>query len=229
MIIRMKQLALGLLCLTGLVPTAQAGISHQWFEVNIPSGAIANDPALATKRTWDLKITTTGGDDWLSTSISATLNGAATFYQSGFQSANGTAPNQAFLGVAPALDFDSFAAAGLGPVAAATASTRGGYSSSPITILSGNQTSPPASVFQMDYGDLANGGDSTWTVARLTFDANANGTITGNIQSQLRQNSALPKVDISAPIVNGAVVPEPATLSIVGVGGLLLLRRRRTV
>ncbi len=213
------------LVVVAIAPAASAAINYQWVEVPITAAAKINDTALNTKRTWDLKITTTGSDDWLSSSITTNLS-SGSFYHNAFQSANGTAPNQALLAPFPAADFDSFAASASGTPAAATASTAGGYSTNAITILAGNQTTPPSNSFAMDFGDLVNGGDGTWTIVRLTFDSNANGSITGSIQSQLRQNASLPTISISAPIVNGAVVPEPASLGLIGLAGLVLARRR---
>jgi hypothetical protein len=205
-------------------PAAHAGLSFNIVEVPISAAAKSNDPTLNTARSFDVKATVTGSDDWLSGTINASLT-SGSIYQNAFGDSQGNAPNSSFLPLAPALEYDTFVAAANG------STTQPPFASA--TILATNQPNPN---FLVDWGDLVTGGDGTWTIARLTLNPSANGTLAGTLQSRDRQNAALPKLDYSFPIENGAVVvaavPEPgvlpATAGLVGIIALgVRIRRRR--
>lgn len=141
-----------------------------------------------------------------------------------FQHGSGgqTAPPAGFFGFSPSLEFDTFITLGAfnSENADATPSVAGGAV---------NIGGAPSATFNNQTIDIAYfppGGTvisnrSDYPVARITLADTANGTLT--LFAADEANSA-PYV---FAIVNGVVIPEPATLGLLGLGGLAMLRRRR--
>jgi hypothetical protein len=84
-------------------PPPPSGIAHNFVEVPISAEAIAEDPALARARCFDLEVIMSENDDWTASEAWATINGS--FYQ---HSMGTNVPQQVMWDVMPALRFDSF-------------------------------------------------------------------------------------------------------------------------
>lgn len=78
-------------------------IAHQLVEVPITPAAVADNPALAGKKCYDLRVTMSNGDDWTATEAVATVSGS--FYQ---DSSGADVPLPALWASNASLQFDSF-------------------------------------------------------------------------------------------------------------------------
>lgn len=181
------------------------------------------DNTLDGFRTFDLSIDFTG--EYSGSQILSVLS-TGTFYQDAVGS--DSPPNAAFFGTFPDLEFDTFFAQG-GSTSGTTVGTLGvGGGGGPVNIdgtltdllvdstTLQAQFNPSGSDFIADRSDFL--------VARITVSDDANGTF---------QFLASANDDIPAPnafgelaIVDGELLPEPATAALLGLGGLAMLRRR---
>ncbi len=160
----------------------------------------------------DLVINTTV--DW--TSAVLTVNAPGSIYQNGLGS--NVAPLQAWIGVSSDLEWDTYAAGGT-------------FSTASLTGPAASFTSPPAPVMDANdilvtfYTDATNNTGSV-DLARVTIDS----AFTGGSWSALIYNAdsaGTPALELSGTIVNGALVPEPASMLIMAIGGIGVLARRR--
>lgn len=146
---------------------------------------------------------------------------AGDVYQSEY--GNDTPVDSAFYGFIPAIEFDSFV--GIGGSSAQT--------TEPILVVGGavNIGGEAAKTFTTDGIDItwapaagvvvAN--QSDYFVARITLADTANGTL----RLLGADTDGGPYRTETWQIVDGHIVPEPATLGLLGLGGVAMLRRRR--
>lgn len=141
-------------------PIQNIPLAVRWEPVQISAAALANDPSLADKRTFDLIVNTT--TDWISAGVQVLLPGGSVFYNHPL--GGNTAPATELVAGNPALAFDTYVN---GP---------GGLNSPPL-ILGGYPTAPAASfgptVFSVSWGDLITTPPGEYQIARLTFPAAA--------------------------------------------------------
>lgn len=149
---------------------------------------------------------------------------AGSFYQS--QYGSNTAPSGALIGFEPTLAYDTFMTMG-----GLTAET-----SEDVLIAGGavNLGGGPGATFSSDKLDVAWApaagviveDQADYLVARLTMPDTANGTLHWLV------GTSSGNVVISSAITNGSPIltppdwPEPGTAVLVGLGGLMLMRRR---
>jgi hypothetical protein len=140
-------------------------------EVPISSAAKTADPSLSNYKTLDLQVTVSSGDDWISGEMTVNLT-SGNFYQ---PNGGSNVPAKGAWGVLPNLEFDTFV-------------------SSPNfespTIL-GTPTFSSNQV-NVTWGDTANTGPGTFTVARLTVTKSAVGTINGDVFATSAPTTAIP-------------------------------------
>lgn len=165
-------------------------ISVKFVNVDISSAAKAADATLSSLRTVDVQATVTSGDDFLAGDLLLRLT-TGSFYNTGF-GGNGPKPN--LWSSFPHVQFDTFVA---------------GPNFGDPTIL-GRKEGSGAAVFSPTevnaaWGDLADTGAGTFTIARLTMTANATGTITGNVFA----NSAAGTPKAFSAVIKAA--PPPVT------------------
>ena len=79
--------------------------------------------------------------------------------------------------------------------------------------------------FSLTWYDTPDDGAGTWLLAVVTITTNSMGTITG---TNYDADTAATGVDFAFEIVNGQIVPEPATMAILAFGASLTLFRKRT-
>jgi hypothetical protein len=190
--------------------SANAAITAVWVQNTITPGAFTDSqaPVPAGAQSWDLVVTITGGDDWISGRL---YSDSSTFYNHPFGANNGP-PNSALFPAFPGLEFDTYVRSPSGNPGDALilgGSTPDGQGDTPTAIFS----SSTVSVF---WGDLVNTGDGTFSVARITFSG-AVPTFTGKLFSAQNNINGIPMPQI----------PEPGTAALaLGAMGLLLARRR---
>ena len=213
-----------LVILAAVTCMASADITLEVVPIDNSVGEGGPTPELAGYVTQDLVVTT--DTDWLSAQMIVTLDAPGQIYQDLMGDAspqspgdpNPQSPNPAFFPLVPSLEFDTYLSNGVlgesvswsealdlclgcGPV----------FDSDHISFLwytTGTE----------DIGTLA--------LARVTLADTANGTWQF-VATAMPQGG--PRVEVPAGIVaNGVMyIPEPAMMSLLGLGGLALMRRRR--
>ena len=181
--------------------------SLEWVNV---TGASPPEPN--TFQTWDLNLTLTGSDDFLS----ARLHAAGTFYQDAFGSDNAP-PNPALVSVFPSLAFDTFVASPAG-----SATVLGKFDGSNSNPNTDTGEGPPPATFSASelaivWGDTVTSSPGTYPIAQITFSG-AVPSIVGRASfgsSANIQNAALPQI------------PEPISLGLVAIGATTMLRKPR--
>ena len=171
---------------------------------NIVAGTVAN------------ALTADGqGDDWTGAVLKIDLTAGSVYNDAGF-GADGP-PTSAFIGLVPALAFDSY----VGIIDDATAGIAGGAGD-----LGGgaqNLAGTGVDAASITWFNTATGDTAAVQVANITLSDDAAGTwslITAYAGGQVRSDGIVTGGEL-------ALVPEPASLALMGLGGLAALRRRR--
>ena len=183
-------------------------------------------PEMADYSTLDFVVTT--DTDWLGAQLIVTPDEPGSIYQDPLGNTNPQSPNPAFFSAFPSLEFDTYV-------------THGTLGESVSTTGAVDLGGPPEVIFDSDqlsigwYTD-ATDDTGTFTLARLTGYTSGWQLLGGcpltGFQGHWGTFSFLatavpaegPRVMFSGDL---CLVPEPAALALLGLGGLALVRRRR--
>ncbi len=145
-----------------------------------------------------------GPSEWTSAGIVVDLTAGSVY-----NNTNGGdgPPSTAFIGFVPALAFDTH----VGIIDDGSAGIAGGAGD-----IGGGPQSADAPQISLSWFNTATGDTGGQQIGMITLSEDAAGTWTYVSQG----------VATSGVVVNGALVPEPASLALLGLGGLAALRRR---
>jgi PEP-CTERM motif len=196
------------------------------FVLPVIAAGFATSSAMAASSAWSIDasnivagtvanaLTADGaGDDWTGAVLKIDLTAGSVYNDAGF-GADGP-PTSAFIGLVPALAFDSY----VGIIDDATAGIAGGAGD-----LGGgaqNLAGGGVDAASITWFNTATGDTAAVQVANITLSDDAAGSWA------LITSFAGGLVQTGGTIVGGALVPEPASLALMGLGGLAALRRRR--
>jgi hypothetical protein len=201
---------------------ASAAITATWVQNTISAAAITNDPTLATMQSWSLNVTYTDGD-WASAGLRATLPVGNVFYQNAL--GGNTKPNPSFVALFPGLAYDTYVTGPADTGSTGAPSVLGGLTEP--TASFGGATDPTPGTLSVSWGDLVTSPPGTYEIARLTFPSSVSpSAVTIDQASATFQVNPDGQVSIPGLTGGGGTTPEPATLGLLAVGGLLGLRRR---
>ena len=180
-----------------MASAAQAVMTFKAVDAVITAGAIADDGTLAGATSWDVQVTSTY--DLVGFAVTGFFFDGGGLYQhfAGNAQDLGPPPQWAINGM-PAAEFDSYVQ----------------MPSTPLAIGLG-LSNPP-----LDFADTVDDGPQTdFVMARITLLAPL---ATGTMYVQ-----GIEADGIGLPISYEVELPEPATMSLLALGGLAVLRRRR--
>ncbi len=180
-----------------------------------PGPALTADPALANMQTWDLRVTTDG--NWASAGMRAVLPAGNTFYRS--TSTGITKPEI----ITANREFWTYGAAPSDTGEVNFINVLGGFpEGDPLSNGTANGTNIPG-VFSLAWGDLVTDLPGNYQIARLTFPLGVLFDVLTADQSPNFSKTSQVNPDSTVPIPD---IPEPTSLSLLAVAGLLALRRR---
>ena len=199
---------------------ASAAISGEWEYPAIPAGVldgyVANDLVANTD------------SDWTQAQLLLTLESGSVFQE---VMGGDNPPNPGFFGMVPTLEFDTYLTGGGGskpgdPILAPGAFGDDASIAGGAVDLGGT----PGGKFDtvgIDIGWFTTETNNTaadMLLARITLSDDANGAWALRLSDAAGANSV---TTTNGPVVDGFIIPEPATMSLVVLGGLAMLRRRR--
>ncbi len=151
------------------------------------------------------EIVWSGPADWTSSALLVNLP-TGTAYQTPAAGGDG-APAEFMIGLVPELEFDTYVGI-IGDGSAGIPGNPGGINPDPFSMDAPRINVSWANTSPYDFGPVR--------IGMITLSEDATG------DWKLLSANVL----YSGVVVNGAMVPEPATLGLLGLGGLALLRRR---
>lgn len=193
---------LGILAILAMATVANAAISGTWAE---STQAVVNGEPPAGYVVNDLLVTS--DVDWTNSRLVVELTSGDIYQAPSFDSDFGQV---GFWGLVAGLQWDTAVGSpGLGAAAQA--------------VSAGDAITTSGIAFSW-FDSVDTGAPTDAIIARVTASADAAGTWSVLL---FDADSVGVPTEISGPIVEGAFIPEPMTLSLLGLGGLALLRRRR--
>ena len=203
--------------------TASAAITATWVPVAsgdgsvgaaYPANALTSDPTLNTMQTWDLLVDFTTSD-WTLAGLRGVL-GSGAFYKNAV--GGNTRPSDALITAIPAVGFTSFVTSPGSSGTADPTNVLGGFPEGQPQSL-GDATSAIPGTFSVSWGDLVVTNPGEYRIARWTFPLGQ----TPDVLTEAPSASFTRTVDEVALIPE---IPEPATLGMLAMAGILGLRRR---
>ena len=201
---------LAAVCLMMVLASSASGVIVMDI-VEVDNSAVAELNGYVTQ---DLVATT--DSDWLSAQMIITLDAPGGFYQDALGNTNPQSPNPAFFPIAASLEFDTYVANGvLGESVSVTGAVDLGgpaneiFDADHVSILWYTTGTEDIGVLPLARLSIADTATGTW---ELVATASPQGG---------------PRAVAGGPVIDGLLVPEPATLGLVTLGGLAMLRRRR--
>ncbi len=188
--------------LVGITAAAGASVDTSFEKANTV------DLGGTTYKVWDMKVDTPS--DWTNSRMDLTLT-SGNLYQDAMGS--DVAPNPAFFEMVSSLEWDtSLDVPGGFPAAVGLAGAPPYMSDTSIT----------ASWF-----DAVNAGPGLHKIAQITLSSDAYGTITGQSWDMGPAPAVCCPPEFEFIIMDGEIVPEPATIALLAFGATVLLRRRQ--
>jgi PEP-CTERM motif len=156
------------------------------------------------------------GDDWTEAVLRIDLTGGSVYNEPGFGSDG--APSSAFIGLVPTLKFDTY----VGIIDDPTAGFPGGAGDISCEETGTCFTLEPPNIF-ISWFNTRVTDTAPVQIANISLTDDAAGvwTLTTSYTNGL--------VESSGVVIDGVMVPEPGALTVLGVGVLGLMRRRRSV
>jgi len=213
----MKTFAASMIVLGVLAGSAHAGIATTFVHVNI----VEIDSTFYN--VYDMMVTVE--DDWVVSRLNITLT-SGHFYNDEF--AVDTEPYWIFFSMVPELEWDTYAAAPSGQPVLPSFTPGSQFGQNDGSYLTNPAIPPGNTVIAAGWFDTVNTGPGTHKVARLTLSADASGDITGKTYDA---NPGSPEPEFASfdgmyTIIGGHIVPEPATLALLALAPLAMMRRR---
>lgn len=193
--------SLAIVVVLAMAATANAAVNTTFEEVLPTPGT-----APTGYRVWNMMADVT--TDWTNARLDLILT-SGTLYQDSYGS--DVHPNSDFYGMVPTLEWDTFT------------TVPGGYPAA-VGVADGGMTD---TTIAMSWFDSVVGTAGIYQIARITLSTDAAGTITGKVYDVETAGVGVP-LPAELYIEDGAIVPEPATLVLLAIGGIgALLRKRR--
>ena len=209
-----------------LLTASAASAITGWVEYVDPTPA----PPMAPGYVTNIIMVDTGIIDWLSAQLLVTPENGL-IYDDMF-GAGGQAPTNGFIGLVPTLAWDSFATAGLEIGGDPTPGQELVLGYRPVTLGDGAVDIGGPAAAQWNAAGI---NQAYWATTdddygeRMLAQVTLQNTTQGTWAFRATESPAGgPYVDLGGDIVDGKLVPEPATMSLLVLGGLgVLIRRKR--
>ena len=204
-------------CLPIFVVLLMAAVANAAITTDFQNGGVVNLPTAGTPVVVnDMLVNVTGAEnDWTNAQITIVLS-EGLCYNTGPSGGGDTEPDPFVIGFLPDLAYDTYLADPDGwDQLVSFASTPAGTKNVPSTLVDASWFDDPNTP----------NGPGTFKIAQLTFDPDAQGTVTGFVFDTETSGVGVELVGWS--VVDGAIVPEPVTLALLASGGICVLLRKK--